>query len=231
MSNGIYSSSPHPDKTSGMATGSLVCGICGLLCVLPFIGSLLAVILGHLSLGEIRRSEGRIGGRGRAIGGLTTGYIGLTFLPVLAVISIMAGMMLPVLSKAREKARRVNCAGNLKQIGLALLMYSGDNKGHFPTAPNGGVDFGVLADAGYITPSGKVWACPSARAQGLSVHNSNYIYVGSGLNWEDNDNAPNTVIVFEASGNHPGNSWMNALFMDGHVEGARPDGSKGWNKN
>jgi len=212
-------------STSGMAIASLVTGICGVLCILPCIGGLLGVIFGHVSLGQIKRSGGSMGGRGMAIGGLVTGYLGI----VLSVLVVPA-LFLPVLSKAREKARRVNCAGNLKQIGLALMMYAVDNDGTLPTTANGGVDFGTVADAGYITPSGKVWACPSAWQQGLSVHNSNYTYVGSGLK-VSNPNAPNVVIAYEASGNHPGNSWMNALFIDGHVEGARPDGSKGWNKN
>ena len=62
-----------------------------------------------------------------------------------------------MLSKAREKARRVNCAGNLKQIGLSLLMYSGDFDGFFPNknTTTANVNFDPLVTQNYIQ-DGKV---------------------------------------------------------------------------
>ena len=157
---------------------------------------------------------------------------------IVMVIIILAALLVPILGKAREKARRVNCAGNLKSLGLALLMYSGDNGGPMPTDPSGYAggyfpntvpryvnSFGNVASEGYITSDGKVWACPSAIRQRTTVANSNYIYIGSGLK-DDNDRATGTSIAHDASRNHPGNAWMNKLFIDGHVEGARPDDGK-----
>lgn len=150
---------------------------------------------------------------------------------VVAVILVLAAVFGPILTRHGAPAHRVDCAGNLKQIGLALLMYSGDNLGYFPTtAPNWGNDFGNVASKGHIAPEGKVWACPSATVKRTHVYDSNYIYIGSGIK-DSNTKATGTTIAFDASGNHPGNAWMNAVFIDGHVEGSRPDGSKGWNLN
>src|SRR5436305_9785056 len=56
----------------------------------------------------------------------------IDLLVVIAIIAILAGMLLPALSGAKEAARRIASLNNEKQVSLALTMYGGDNDGYLP---------------------------------------------------------------------------------------------------
>lgn len=80
-------------QTSTLAVVSLVFGILGWT-LLPFLGSLVAVVCGHMARREIRRAQGGLEGDGMAVAGLVLGYIviGLSLLAVLALILFFGGL-------------------------------------------------------------------------------------------------------------------------------------------
>ena len=137
----------------------------------------------------------------------------IELLVVIAIIGILAAMLMPVLSIARERARRVSCANNLKQIGLAAIMYSGDKKGTFPaTNTNGYTAMKLLVTNSYMVYS-NVFMCPSTGNSktedlayaAMTASDTDYQYIG-GI--RDNSPAPTLTLL---ALDHSGKDEINAM--------------------
>lgn len=82
--------------------------------------AVLAVVFGHTSLSEIKKSDGKIAGRGLAITGLVLGYIGLSITPIL----ILAAIAIPNLLRAKLAANEVSAAASIRALTTAEVVYA-----------------------------------------------------------------------------------------------------------
>jgi type IV pilus assembly protein PilA len=115
-----------PTQPCGKATASLTLGIIGLVLSIVLIGiplGIIAVILGHLALSEIKHSGGRLEGHGKAIAGLVTGYICVGMILLLPLILIIAAIAIPNLLRARMAANETSAVGSLRAYNTAIVSY------------------------------------------------------------------------------------------------------------
>ncbi|MBV9865901.1 MAG: DUF1559 domain-containing protein [Abitibacteriaceae bacterium] len=101
------------------------------------------------------------------------GFTLIEILVVIAILSLLAAILFPVFSRARESARRTSCASNLKQLGMAFMQYTQDSDERLPLATDGG-------NGGSKVPGGWVYfdTWPYSGTQHFDVTRGNvYPYV------------------------------------------------------
>jgi len=146
------------------------------------------------------------------------GFTLIELLVVIAIIAILAAILFPVFSKAREKARQTTCTSNQKQLATATMMYVQENNEIMP-----GTDFWSAVDGA----SGKILICPTAGKKIANAYAYNANIASKGLGEIDDPTVIALTSDSEAANNimttpldvtmrHTNKAIMS--YVDGHVE-------------
>ena len=133
---------------------------------------------------------------GRVKHGRQRGFTLIELLVIVAIIAILAGMLLPALSRAKLSATRIVCVDNLKQLGLATAMYVHDFDGYYPSS-NASYKWPEALRPGY--QNFKILLCPdhgsgSSDANPVTADDAPRSYLING--WTDYfDRLPQPVIA------------------------------------
>ncbi len=129
----------------------------------------------------------------------TSGFTLIELLVVIAIIAILAAMLLPALSKAKQKAKAINCVSNLKQLGITWYLYTDDHQGYFPQGSLTATPRGEWVESLQSYYKGKVQLllCPEATMRRRNGSNPE-IRVSVDDPTAGDNGGPTTATKFEA---------------------------------
>jgi prepilin-type N-terminal cleavage/methylation domain-containing protein/prepilin-type processing-associated H-X9-DG protein len=161
----------------------------------------------------------------------------IELLVVIAIIAILASLLLPALASSKQKAQSIACVNNLKQLGLAVRMYSDENEGKLPEAeflpsapsspPLPRICDLLAQHCGYnsnsMPQSSSVFRCPSDRVGRFEANGSSYEW----NNWyggrpvdsprRSNNSLTDAFLMYDYENFHGNGFSKNVLYADFHV--------------
>ena len=147
-------------------------------------------------------------------------------LVVIAVIGILAALLLPVLSKGKERAQRMRCASNLRQIAMASFMFADDHEDFFPAQEGDGLQIAAIGGNGknfydLLMPylhNPDIWLCPATKptpGRHMSYHMNGLIITSNGFPRSAISRPSDTLLIGESGGTR----WDHAYLRPDQIGG------------